>query len=53
MLLEKMTDMTKQFIKDKPVSQWGISLDGTPGFELSSSTGTWQDSAKSIMMFEP
>lgn len=53
MLIKKMSDMTKQWLKERPGSQWGMSLDGSHGFALSSGTGTWQDIAKSTMSFAP
>jgi len=52
-LLNKMLDMTKQMLKEKPGSQWGISLDGNMGFFLSSARGKWQDVAQSTLAFAP
>ncbi len=53
MLLKKMSDMTKQFLKDRPNSQWGISIDGSMGFGLSSPTATWQEMSKTALSFVP
>ena len=52
-LLKKMAEMTKQFLKEKPGSQWGMSLDGSQGFSLSSGSGTWQEMSMSMMAFAP
>jgi len=52
-LVTKMHDMTKQWLKEHPGSQWGISLDGTEGFALSSARAKWQDIAAVAAVFQP
>ena len=51
--INKMMDMTKQWLAGHPGSQWGISLDGNTGFALSPARGKWQDVATTTMMFAP
>ena len=51
--MKKMLEMTKQFLKEKPGSQWGMTLDGSQGFSMSSGAGTWQEMSMSMMAFVP
>ena len=53
MLINQMMEMTKQWLKERPGSQWGISLDGRTGFALSSEKVTWQQVAQSVISFAP
>jgi hypothetical protein len=53
MLLQKMSAMTKQWLKDRPGAQWGMSLDASRGFALHTSAETWKDMAKHFMSFKP
>lgn len=52
-LLMKMTEMTKQTLKEHPGTEWGIFLGENKGFSVSSSNATWQDMQKTTQTFAP
>ena len=53
MIVKKMSDMTKEWLKDRPGSQWGLSLDGLQGYALSAPNASWLEFTTAVQMFLP
>ena len=51
MLLQKMTEMTKQVLKEHPGAQWGSFIGENKGFAVGEMS--WQDIVKINQMFAP